>query len=183
MILSERHLTHANSLRKQAATGICRFPTSAVADLNAYALGVVEITVFGRQAGELHGAIVVRAKGRPSPLLNVPVSGEFRAPVEITPAEIIFPRRSATGLLYSSSCLVRSTAGNALSARVGPCPTGLACRIDSGKGTSIVRLTITFHAEQVGSVIGEKRLIMPVQVSDGGVERELSLVVVVRPPD
>lgn len=81
------------------------------------------------QPGPLHARLDILEEDNPTPLLQVAVSGRVVPRFRLAPDALVFPRRSASGLLYSAKCLCSSTSGQPFALSLRQPPAGLTASL------------------------------------------------------
>ncbi len=106
-------------------------------------IGRIEVDVVTSTPGEIHAGLQIHLADEVRNPDVVTVVGSVAAAIELSPAALALPRSSASGPVYTLSCLCCSTSGQPLALAIASIPSGLTAEIiPQGEAKRIVRVTM-----------------------------------------
>jgi hypothetical protein len=107
-------------------------------------IGRVEVIVDTDKPGAVNAAVQVHLAGEKREPDLVTVVGTVAAPIEISPSLVILPRSSASGPIYTVTCICLSTLGQPLTVSADSLPAGITAEFLEGGSTKARRVRITW---------------------------------------
>jgi len=149
-------------------------------NINGRVIGTLEVIVNSEEPCHVNGTIEIHLAGEARNPDKVIVQGTIVAPFQITPSVITLPRESASGQIYSATCICRSTKGESLTLKVDVAPPGLTAQASDQVESKAKVIQITWDPEQLRISAGSQREVIRFLVQDGESEAILELPVILR---
>lgn len=114
--------------------------------------------------GNIGGAISLFCEGRQDPAVTVPVTGRVERLIELSPHEVMLPRVSQSGPIYTANCLCRAALSKPLRLRIQKSPVDVLIQIkDVPENPSMKQVQI--DAARVRDKVPAEGLVLPIALS------------------
>lgn len=132
-------------------------------------IGRAEVNIDTSRPAVVEAWLTIQLVGRERRPESVKVVGAVVGPVEISPSVVVLPRRSADGRIYETTCICRSTQGDAFAMEVLAPPEGLVAEMVGGREVSPTQVIRVRAIPRDGSWSGEIQFV--VRFADGRLSR------------
>jgi hypothetical protein len=147
-------------------------------------VGLLRVTAQAPDTpGAVQGVISVFCEGREDPVITLAVSGRAIPLLELSPKDLVLPRVSTTGPLYTGTCVCRAAGTKSLTLAVEEAPAGLSVQVEDVPDNPSLKL-VQIDASRLPRIVSTRGLTHRVALTAliEGRRIPLSLAVTLRQP-